>query len=697
MSEKKDFLLEIGTEEMPSAPLIHASKQYRELLAKGLDDAGLAHGDIKIITSPRRLGAVIADVATETEEVHEVKRGPAANIAFDESGAPTKAACGFARKCGVEASDLVRREDTDGREYVFAERFVPAAPAQPILSALAENVISSLEWPNYRSQRWGAESATFVRPIRWICSLLGDQVVPVRYADVTSSNTTRGHRVLSPGDHVVACPAVYEHVLEEHGVLSAERRRKVILDGIVQIEAERSGAHVDTPKKVFDEVVNLCEWPTVLVGVFDEEFLAVPHEIICESMLSNQRYFPIYDANGNLTREFVVVSNTKPENNERVIDGNERVVRARLYDAKFFYDEDLKVSLETFRSRLASVAFQEKLGNVLQKTERIESLSLAICREARIGANVASDAQRAAHFAKADLVSSAVVEFTNQQGVMGGYYAKAAGESDEVAEAIRDHYRPRFAGDDLPCGLAGCVVAVADKLDTIAGMFAIGEPPTGSKDPFALRRSAIGVINILADRLHCGYAALVDAALDAYLEQGLSFNKPEVAQDVCAFIKGRMEQIARDAKINSDTVAAVSHGTIEAPVDFFALAHALDDARANDAETFENLATAYARASHLADSSLGLDVDDASLLPVERDLLLATDAAQDKVHAAIDSSSYAEVISALAELREPIDRFFDDVLVMDEDESIKNNRLRLLNRFVAVFHDVADMGELARK
>ncbi len=697
MSEKKDFLLEIGTEEMPSAPLIHASKQYRELLAKGLDDAGLAHGDIKIITSPRRLGAVIADVATETEEVHEIKRGPAANIAFDEAGAPTKAACGFARKCGVDATDLVRREDTDGREYVFAERFVPAAPAQPILTALAESVISSLEWPNYRSQRWGAESATFVRPIRWICALLGDQVVPVSYADVVSSNTTRGHRVLGPGEHVVASPADYERVLEEHGVLSAERRRQVILDGIAKIEAERSGAHVDTPKKVFDEVVNLCEWPTVLVGVFDEEFLAVPHEIICESMLSNQRYFPIYDANGKLTREFVVVSNTKPENNERVIDGNERVVRARLYDAKFFYDEDLKVSLETFRSRLATVAFQEKLGNVLQKSERIESLALGICREARIGAHVASDAQRAAHFAKADLVSSAVVEFTNQQGVMGGYYAQAAGESDEVAEAIRDHYRPRFAGDELPCGLAGCVVAVADKLDTIAGMFAIGEPPTGSKDPFALRRSAIGVINILAERLHCGYAALVDDALDAYLEQGLSFDKAEVAQAICSFIKGRMEQIARDAKIKSDTVAAVSRGTVEAPVDFFALAHALDDARANDAETFDNLATAYARASHLADVKLGVDVDEASLLPVERALLTATDTAQEKVHSAIDSSAYAEVISALAELRDPIDRFFDDVLVMDENEAVKNNRLRLLNRFVAVFHDVADMGELARK
>ena len=304
-----------------------------------------------------------------------------------------------------------------------------------------------------------------------------------------------------PGDHVVASPAVYEQVLEDAGVLSAERRREAILAGIAEVEAARPGCHVDTPKKVFEEVINLCEWPTVLVGTFDEEFLKVPHEIICESMLTNQRYFPIYDGEGKLTREFVVVSNSKPENAERVIDGNERVVRARLDDAKFFYEEDLKISLDEFRERLAKVAFQEKLGSVLAKSERIEQLALAIAREAHLGAHLAADAGRAAHLCKADLVSNAVVEFTSQQGVMGGYYASAMGENDEVAHAIRDHYRPRFAGDELPEGTAGCIVACADKLDTIAGIFAIGEPPTGSSDPYALRRAAIGIINILRDRL----------------------------------------------------------------------------------------------------------------------------------------------------------------------------------------------------
>lgn len=697
MAETRDFLFEIGTEEMPSAPLMNAVAQLAPMVEKGLDEAGLAHGEARVISSPRRLAALVRDVACATDEVHEVKRGPAAQIAFDAEGAPTKAAEGFARKFGLSASELVRRVDTDGREYVFAEKNIPSAPALPMLSKLCEQIIANLQWPNYRSQRWGSTHETFVRPVRWICALLGSEVIPVRYADVASGNTTRGHRVLAPGEHEVAEPAVYEQVLEAAGVLSEERRRAVIAEGIERIEAERGGAHVDTPKKVLDEVVNLCEWPSVLTGTFDEEFLQVPHEIICESMLSNQRYFPIYDASGALTREFVVVGNGRPACAETIIDGNERVVRARLYDAKFFYDEDLKVPLEEFRSRLADVAFQEKLGSVLQKSERIEDLALAIASEAHVGAHAASDAQRAAHFAKADLVSSAVVEFTSQQGVMGGYYATAAGETPEVAAAIRDHYRPRFAGDELPEGIAGCIVAVADKLDTICGMFAIGEPPTGSKDPFALRRSAIGVINILRERLGCAYEPLVAAALGLYAEQGIEFDADEVSASVCAFLKGRMEQMARDQKIPADVVSAVSAGSVSAPADFFALAAALREAREQDPETFENLAVAYARASHLADASLGVDVDETLMGDAERRLLEASSTAEQATSSALAARDFPAVISALAALRAPIDAFFDDVMVMDEDLRLRENRLRLLNRFEAVFADVADMGALAKK
>ena len=696
MADTRDFLFEIGVEEMPSAPLMNAAQQMGKLVIAGLDEAGLAHGEVRIVSSPRRLAAVVDQVAVATEELHEVMRGPAASIAFDAEGAPTRAAEGFAKKNGVAAADLVRREGTDGREYVFAERNVPAREAMPLLTQLIEHVIANLEWPNYRSQRWGSTHESFVRPVRWICALHGTDVVPARFAGVESSNTTRGHRVLAPGLHTVPTPSTYELVLKDACVLGAEAREAKIREGIASVEAEL-GVRVDTPKKVFDEVVNLCEWPSVLVGHFDEEFLAVPNEIICESMLSNQRYFPTYDAEGKLTRAFVVVSNADPAVSDTVIDGNERVVRARLYDAKFFYDEDLKVSLDEFRERLANVGFQRKLGTVLDKSERIEDLALAIAHECGLGAKLTAECARAAHLAKADLVSGAVVEFTSQQGVMGGYYALAAGEGETVAEGIRDHYRPRFAGDELPEGICGCVVAVADKLDTIAGMFSIGEPPTGSKDPFALRRAAIGVVNILRDRLHVGYEALVRAALASYDEQGIEFDLDATAADVCAFILGRMQQMARDEKISSDTIAAVSAGAVCEPAEFFALAHALEDARRDDPETFENLAVAYARAAHLANAELGAEVDESIAGDAEKALLSAVDKARAIVANALAAHEFEQLIAALAALRGPIDAFFDDVMVMDEDPALRDNRLRLLNRFEAVFAGVADMGELAKK
>ena len=697
MAETREFLLEIGCEEMPSAPLNNAVKQLGKLVEGGLRDAGLSHGAVRVVSSPRRLAALVSDVAVATDEVHEVRRGPAAKIAFDADGNPTKAAEGFARKCGVAAADLVRREDTDGREYVFAERSVASKPAMPILSELSERVIGSLEWPNYRSQRWGSTHATFVRPVRWICALLGAEVVPVSYADVTSSNITRGHRVLGAGDHVVAEPAAYESVLEPAFVLGAERREQVIREGIAKVEAEL-GVTVDTPKKVFDEVVNLCEWPTVLVGHFDEEFLAVPNEIICESMLSNQRYFPTYDKDGKLTRAFVVVSNADPAVSETVVDGNERVVRARLDDAKFFYEEDLKEPLEAYLPKLDKVTFQEKLGTVRQKAFRMEGLAPAVATLA-LGLDEAHAqmAGRAALLAKADLVTQAVVEFTSQQGVMGGYYAAAAGEPVEVSEAIRDQYRPRFAGDELPAGPVGIAVAVSDKLDTICGMFAINQPPTGSSDPFAVRRSAIGVIAMLREAPGRALEELIGRSLASYAEQGLSFDADEVAANVRAFFAGRLATIARDEGIAPDTIEAVSAAGIVDPAEFLHRAHALEDARAGQPELFDDLATAYARAAHLGDVKLGLEVDEALLGDAEQALLRAVDEASATVSERLGSGDYDGSLAALASLREPIDRFFTDVLVMDEDERVRDNRLRLLNRFSHVFDGVANIGALARK
>ena len=697
MADTLDFLLEIGTEEMPSAPLINASKQLPKLVVKMLDEAGLAHGDVRVVSSPRRLAAIVSDVACATEAVHDVKRGPKAQIAFDADGNPTKAAAGFARKCGVDASALTRGVAEDGNEYVFAEKNVPSEPAMPILSALGHDVIAAIEWPNYRSQRWGSEHETFVRPVRWICALLGEEVVPVSYADVKSGNTTRGHRVLAPGEHVVADPSCYERVLEDSFVLSSDRREAAIREGIAAIEAERPGSRVDTPARIFDEVVNLCEWPTVLVGKFDEEFLRVPQEIICESMLSNQRYFPIFDAEGKLTREFVIVSNADPKVSDTVVAGNERVVRPRLDDAKFFFDEDLKRPMEEFVQRLGIVTFQEKLGTTLQKVQRMEKLAAAVARGAGEDEQGVELAVRAAHLAKADLVSQAVVEFTNQQGVMGGYYAEAAGEAPAVCTAIREHYRPRFAGDELPSGVCGKCVAVADKLDTCCGIFAIDEPPTGSSDPYAVRRAAIGIIAMLRTLPSVSLKGLISESLAAYAEQGLEFDLEAVAQKVEQFFAGRLKSIAKDEGIRLDSIEAVSAVGVIDPAEFIARARALDSARAEQPELFEALAGAFTRAHNLADASLGCDVDTSILGDSELALLSACEEGEEKVASALARKDFDAACSALAALKEPIDRFFDDVLVMDEHDDVRENRLRLLNRFASVFAGVADVSALSRK
>jgi glycyl-tRNA synthetase beta chain len=695
MASTRDFLLEIGSEELPSSPLMKAEAQLGKLIAEGLDEAGLAHGPVRTMSTPRRLTVIASDVAEQTEALRQVSRGPSASIAFDESGAPTKAATGFARGHGVAVEDLVRRADADGREYVFSEVDIPAKDAAPMLADLAERTIAALSFP--RSQRWGSEHVTYCRPVRWIVCLFGSEVIPVTYGDVRSSNMTRTHRVLGPGDLEVPSPAEYEDVLESGYVMLADRRRAKILEGIEQVEAERGGAHVDTPKATFDEVVNLCEWPTVLVGRFDEEFLDVPHEIICESMLSNQRYFPIYDADGNLTREFVVVSNADPQVSDTVVAGNERVVRARLDDAKFFYEEDLKVPLEDFVEKLDDVVFQEQLGTVRQKVTRLEKLAVECSREMGLDAPTTALAVRAAHLCKADLVSQAVIEFTSQQGVMGGYYAAAAGEDPQVATAIREHYRPRFAGDEMPSGKVGRIVAVADKMDTICGMFAIDEPPTGSSDPFAVRRAAIGVITIMRAEPTLHLLPLIKCSLASYAEQGLDFDADKVTFNVGSFFIGRLAAIARAEEILPDTIEAVSSVGLLDPLEFLDRAHALENARARQPEIFEDLATAYARASHLANEELGDEVDESRLGPEERQLLDACRKGGEQVRNALENGRYDDALAALAGLRAPIDRFFTDVLVMDDDPDVRDNRLRLLNRFTEVFDGVADIGALARK
>lgn len=693
MSSLHTLAFEIGTEEIPAFDLHRATLQLEKLVPEALDAVRIPHGDVAVYTTPRRLIAIVADVADETEALEEVFRGPSVKIAFDADGNPTKAATGFARGKGVGVDALERREE-NGVEYVFATKSIAARDVAELLPGVLEGVITGTSWP--KSCRWGTTSEYFSRPVRWLVALLDERVIPVRFAGLTAGNLTRGHRFLAPGPHEVATAADLLGVVEAAHVVSSEQAREaVIREGVAQAE-QRTGARAELPEKTLLEVVNLCEQPTVLVGTFDEEFLRVPEEIIVDAMLMHQRYFPLYDADGKLTNNFIVVSNGDPTHADTITGGNERVVRARLSDAKFFYEEDLKHPLETYVDRLDEVVFQETLGTMKEKADRIVALAKHLAADAQLSEADAADAERAAYLAKADLVTNAVVEFTSVQGVMGSYYAAACGESDQVARAIADHYRPRFSGDEPPASDVGRIVAMADKLDTVCGLFAVGQGPTGSSDPFALRRSAIGIVAMLEAGLPVSLAAAIDAALGTYQDAGIDFDRDAIRAEVADFFVTRTKVMLRDGGCSHDTMDAVLATGVEEPAQIIARTYVLEAERLGAPEAFDDLATAYARANNLRDADLGVEVDEALLSDAERALLAATDEAAACVKEALAVDHFGAALAALAALRAPIDAFFEDVLIMDDDLALRENRLRLLNRFVAVFAHVADFGKMAK-
>lgn len=693
MSSLHTLAFEIGTEEIPAFDLHRATLQLEKLVPEALDAVRIPHGDVAVYTTPRRLIAIVADVADETEALEEVFRGPSVKIAFDPQGNPTKAATGFARGKGVDVDALERREE-NGVEYVFATKSIAARDVAELLPGVLEGVIAGISWP--KSCRWGTTSEYFSRPVRWLVALLDERVIPVRFAGLTAGNLTRGHRFLSPGPHEVATAADLVGVVEAaHVVCSEQAREAVIREGVAKAE-RATGARAELPEKTLLEVVNLCEQPTVLVGTFDEEFLRVPEEIIVDAMLMHQRYFPLYDADGKLTNNFIVVSNGDPAHADTITGGNERVVRARLSDAKFFYEEDLKHPLETYVDRLDEVVFQETLGTMKEKADRIVALAKHLAADAQLSEADAADAERAAYLAKADLVTNAVVEFTSVQGVMGSYYAAACGESDQVARAIADHYRPRFSGDEPPASDVGRIVAMADKLDTVCGLFAVGQGPTGSSDPFALRRSAIGIVAMLEAGLPVSLAAAIDAALGTYQDAGIDFDRDAIRAEVADFFVTRTKVMLRDGGCSHDTMDAVLATGVEEPAQIIARTYVLEAERLGAPEAFDDLATAYARANNLRDADLGVEVDEALLSDAERALLAATDEAAACVKEALAVDHFGAALAALAALRAPIDAFFEDVLIMDDDLALRENRLRLLNRFVAVFAHVADFGKMAK-
>ncbi len=693
MTALKTLAFEIGTEEIPAFDLKNAVNQLKKMVPEAMGGLNIPFGEVAIYSSPRRLIVIVKDVADATEAIDEVFRGPAAKIAFDADGNPTKAAIGFARGKGLSVDDLERR-DENGTEYVFATRHVDAKNTIDLLPEVLKGLITGLSWP--RSCRWACNRELFTRPVRWIVALLGDEIVPVEFAGLKASRQTMGHRVLAPGFHEVATADDLIDVVRSAKVVPSQAEREAIIRAGVAEAEKTTGLSCEMDPKTLTEVINLSEYPTVLVAQFDELFLKVPEEIIVDSMLSNQRYFPLYDKDHKLSNKFIVVSNGDPAFADNIIDGNQRVVAARLYDAKFFYDEDLKKPLEAYVPKLDTVVFQEELGTVLEKTHRVTALAKHLAIDAGLSDTDAADAERAAYLAKADLVTSAVIEFTSVQGIMGSYYATAAGETDQVAQAIADHYKPRFSGDNPPASKVGCVVAMADKLDTICGLFAIGQGPTGSSDPFALRRSAIGIVSILGELDGVSLVGAIDSSLNT-LAKSVSFDIDETRAQVIDFFIARTKVIAKDRGNSQDAIEAVLAANVEEPIEILRRVAALESARSNQPEAFEDLATAFARASNLADAKAGTKYDTDALTDVQRSLSDAVIEAESQVAHALEEGDYAAALDCLASLRAPIDEFFENVMVMDDDLAVRATNMQLLNRFTAVFANVADMSQLVKK
>lgn len=686
----RDLVFEIGTEELPSSAVYAAIEQLNVNVPAALDDARLQYGTVTVFATPRRIAMLVSELAERQSDSVTTAKGPAAKAAFDAEGRPTPAAIGFARGKGVPVESLQVVDDENG-SYVYATVETAGVAAVEVLPELLGRLIEGLEWA--RSQRWGTSTVRFPRPVRWLLALYGDEVVPVTFGDLTAGRVTRGHRFLAAGPISLSTAAGYAGALEGAYVLvDQERRARVLREGI-EAQGASAGGRAVIAEKTFAEVVNLVEWPTVAIGTFDEEFLAVPREMLENAMGSHQRYFAVERADGSLDNRFVVAHNGDPARTPQIVSGHERVIRARLSDAAFFYHEDLKVPLEGWLPRLDTVVFQVKLGSMSAKIARIERLSERIAAMLGAPADEAAFALRAAHLAKADLVTNAVVEFTDLQGVMGRYYALAAGEEPGVAHAIEEHYRPRFSGDALPASLAGRIVSIADKTDTICGIFAAGMAPKGSADPFALRRGAIGVLQMMLDGTAVTLDELIAEAL-APLAGALEFDVEATGTAVRDFFVTRLEKILRDRGHAYDTVDAVLAVAADDPADALARCEALTFFR-ESSDAMEDLSVAYTRAKNLAKPELGTATDATLMGGEEGALAAALDDAERTTGSLMEQCAYSAVLEAFSGLRAPIDSFFDAVLVMDPDPALRDNRLRLLNRFVAVFGAYADFSRLA--
>ena len=684
----RDLLLEVGTEELPARFLDHVLPQLEETASAQLKELRLSASAVRVYGTPRRLALIVEGLPERQADLVREVKGPARKVAFDENGQPTKAAHGFARSQGVPVEELLVRETEQGA-YVFAVLREAGRPVADVLVEWLPRLITGLHFP--KSMRWGQGDLRFARPIRWLVALLDGEVLPIELDGVRADRLTRGHRFLAPQPISLSGAAEYVQRLREAFVLvDPEERRQAVLEQVREAAAACGARAVEDPDLVA-EVTNLVEYPAAVVGSFDPDYLQLPREVLVTPMREHQRYFPLVDEAGRLLPRFVAVSNGPRADMALVQRGNEKVLAARLADARFFYEEDKRQPLAAYVPRLKDVVFQEQLGTVYEKMERIRSLTGWLADALGAGEETRRVAMRAAELAKADLVTQMVYEFPELQGVMGREYALLSGEGEAVAQAIFEHYLPRHAGDALPESLAGSIVSVADKLDTIVGCFGVGLIPTGSQDPYGLRRQALGVARIAAG-LPRGFdlAQALARAKEGYGAR-LEADTADLVARIMEFFQQRLRGLLQEEGLRHDLVEAALGAGFADVARLFRRARAL--AQFSRSEGFDALITAYQRAANLAGKGDTDQVDEALLAhPAEQALWAAIKEAAAQVEAALAEDRFDEALAALASLRPHVDRLFAEVLVMAPEPDVRRNRLALLRQMTALCHRVADLG-----
>lgn len=686
---QQTFLVEIGTEELPPKALRSLAESFAANFTAELDGADIAHGAVTWFAAPRRLALKIADLAASQPDREVEKRGPAIAQAFGADGQPTKAAEGWARGCGITV-DQAERLTTDKGEWLLYRAQMKGQAVSELLVDMVSRSLAKLPIP--KLMRWADKDTQFVRPVHTVTLLLGSDVIDGEILGIKSARTIRGHRFMGEAEFTIDNAEQYPAILRERGKVMADyEERKAVIKADAEKAAQALGGKADLTESLLEEVASLVEWPVVLTAKFEEKFLEVPSEALVYTMKGDQKYFPVYDNAGNLMPNFIFVANIESSDPQQIISGNEKVVRPRLADAEFFFKTDRKQRLEDNLPRLETVLFQKQLGTLRDKTDRLEALAGWIA--SKIGADV-NHATRAGLLAKCDLMTNMVFEFTDTQGVMGMHYARHDGESEDVALALKEQYQPRFAGDELPSTDVSAALALAEKMDTLAGIFGIGQHPKGDKDPFALRRAALGVLRIIVEK---GYQLdLVEMTEEAARLYGDKLTNKDVVNDVVEFMLGRFRSWYQELGYSIDTIQAVLARRPTQPADFDARVKAVTHFRT--LEEAQALAAANKRVSNIlskSDENLS-DTVLASVLKTPEEVKLATHVVvlQDKLAPMFAERNYQDALAELASLRDVVDEFFENVMVMDEDQAVRVNRLTLLSQLRELFLKVADISLL---